>query len=45
MEMEETKMKLKTCLEIAKDCNLETVGEALFNISLQSVKKQKLMTH
>lgn len=29
-------MKFETCLEIAKDCNLETVGEALFNIRLHS---------
>lgn len=29
-------MKLKTCLEIAEDCGLETVGEALFNIELHA---------
>ena len=29
-------MKLKLCLEIAKDCNLETVGEALYNIRMHA---------
>ena len=27
-------MKLKSALEIGMDCDLETVGEALFNISI-----------
>lgn len=30
-------MTLKTCLEIGKDCGLETVGEALYNIDLHAM--------
>lgn len=29
-------MKLKDCLELAKDRELETVGEALYNVNLHS---------
>jgi hypothetical protein len=29
-------MKFKTALEIAQDCGLETVGEALYNIKLHA---------
>ena len=29
-------MKLKDAIEIAKDCGLETVGEAIYNIKLHS---------
>jgi len=28
-------MNFKTALEIAKDCDLETVGEAIYNIRLR----------
>lgn len=30
-------MKIQTAIEIAKDCGLETVGEAIFNIKLHAV--------
>ena len=30
-------MKIQTAIEIAKDCELETVGEAIFNIKLHAV--------
>ncbi len=30
-------MKIQTALEVAKDCGLETVGEAIFNIKLHAV--------
>lgn len=30
-------MKLKDCLEIGRDCGLETVGEAILNIELHSI--------
>ena len=29
-------MKLKDCLELAIDCGLETVGEALYNVNMHS---------
>lgn len=30
-------MKLQTAIEIAKNCGLETAGEAIFNIKLHAV--------
>ena len=30
-------MKIQTAIEIAKDCGLETAGEAIFNIKLHAV--------
>lgn len=30
-------MTLKTCLEIGKDCGLETVGEAVLNIDIHAM--------
>ena len=29
-------MKIQTAIEIAKDCELETVGEAIYNIKLHA---------
>lgn len=29
-------MKLKDAIEIAKDCGLETIGEAIYNIKLHA---------
>ena len=30
-------MKLQTAIEIAKNCGLETAGEAIFNIKIHAV--------
>ena len=37
MGRKEEKMKIQTAIEIAKDCGLETAGEAIFNIKLHAV--------
>ena len=29
-------MKLQTALEVAKDCGLETVGEAIYNVKINA---------
>lgn len=29
-------MKLQTCLEIGRECSLETVGESIYNINLHA---------
>lgn len=30
-------MNIKTCLEIGKDCGLQTVGESVYNIELHAM--------
>ena len=29
-------MKIQTALEVAKDCGLETVGEAIYNVKIHA---------
>lgn len=32
----EAKMKIKECLELAVECDLETIGEAIFNVEVHA---------